>query len=236
MSDAGLQVEPRLDIRPAYTVAADHVRRAIHLGEYKPGDKFPPERQHAEQLGISRVTMREAIRILATEGYVEVRRGATGGVTVLDLRRDPAEMREQLRLRLDEMLDLQRFRAVNERLAAELAAGRATEVDLAALEASVVALDESEDFGHFRQADSAFHLGIAAAARSPLLAAAVEQARTTMFGFTDALDPTVAPASRGDHRRILDAVRNRDSRAAGRAMQAHVERTTRELMVFIEGS
>ncbi len=211
-------------------------RRKIHLGEYKPGDKLPPERQHAEQLGISRVTLREAIRTLAAEGYVDVRRGATGGVTVLDLQQDPSELRETLRLRLDEVLDLQRFRAVNERLAAELAADRATEDDLAALEASVLALDESEDFGQFRQADSAFHLGIAAAARSPLLAAAVEQARTTMFGFTDALDPTLAPASRGDHRRILDAIRNGDSRAAGRTMQAHVERTTRELMLFIEGS
>ena len=58
------------------TRAADHLRRAIHLGEFKPGDKFLPERQHAEQLGISRVTLREAIRVLEAEGYVEVRRGS----------------------------------------------------------------------------------------------------------------------------------------------------------------
>src|SRR6185503_9449014 len=100
MSSVELQLQPRLDIRPAYTVAADHVRRAIHLGEYKPGDKFPPERQHAEQLGISRVTMREAIRTLAAEGYIEVRRGATGGVTVLDQKQEPSELREKLRVRL----------------------------------------------------------------------------------------------------------------------------------------
>lgn len=226
----------RLDIRPAYAVATDHLRRAIHLGEFKPGDKFLPERQHAEQLGISRVTLREAIRVLEAEGYVEVKRGSAGGVTVLGSQQSSTQLRQVLRSRLEELLDLQRFREVNERLAAELAAERASATEIAALEASVVDLERSTNLGEFRQADSAFHLGIAAAARSPLLATAIEQVRTAMFDVADALDPHMTSTSLKAHRRILEAIRARDARAAGRAMTAHIKRTSQELVEFTDGS
>lgn len=227
----------RLEVQPAYAVAVHHIRRAIHLGEYKPGDKLLPERQHAEQLGVSRVTLREAIRVLEGEGYVKVRRGSAGGVTVLSPQHSQGELREQLRLRLDELLDIQRFRAVNERLAAQLAAERATKDDIRDLEESTELLAKSQDLGEFRRADSAFHLGIAAAARSPLLATAVEEGRAAMFGIADALDAAVAVASSlKAHQRILGAIRDGDAAAAGRAMAAHVERTSRELEEFTNGS
>lgn len=226
----------RLDIRPAYAIATDHLRRAIHLGEFKPGDKFLPERQHAEQLGISRVTLREAIRVLEAEGYVEVKRGSAGGVTVLGSQQSSAQLRQLLRSRLQELLDMQRFREVNERLAAELAAERASASEVAALDASVVDLEQSTSLGEFRQADSEFHLGIAAAARSPLLATAIEQVRTAMFDVADALDPHIASTSPKAHRRILEAIRAKDAKAAGRAMASHIKRTSRELIEFTDES
>lgn len=225
-----------LDLRPAYAVATDHLRREIHLGEFKPGDKFLPERQHAEQLGISRVTLREAIRVLEAEGYVEVKRGSSGGVTVLGSQQSSAELRQILRSKLDEMLDLQRFREVNERLAAELAAERASASEIAALEDSIADLGKSGNLGEFRQADSAFHLGVAAAAKLPLLATAIEQARTAMFDVADALDPHMTSTSVKAHRRILEAIRAGDARAAGRAMGGHIKRTSRELIEFTDKS
>lgn len=226
----------RLDLRPAYAVASDHLRRAIHLGEFKPGDKFLPERQHAEQLGISRVTLREAIRVLEAEGYVEVKRGSAGGVTVLGSQQSSAQLRHSLRPRLNELLDLQRFREVNERLAAQLAAERATDAEIAVLEASVIDLEQSTNLGEFRQADTVFHLGIAAAAKLPLLESAIEQVRTATFDVADALDPHMAVTSLKAHRRILDAIRARDAKAAGRAMESHIKRTSRELIEFTEES
>jgi GntR family transcriptional repressor for pyruvate dehydrogenase complex len=224
----------RLEIRPAYAVATDHLRRAIHLGEFKPGDKFLPERQHAEQLGISRVTLREAIRVLEAEGYVEVKRGSAGGVTVLGSQQSSAQLRQIVRSKLNDLLDMQRFREVNERLAAELAAERATEAEVDALEGPVTDLEKSTGLGEFRQADSAFHLGIAEAARSPLLATAIKQVRTEMFDFADALDPQMTTTSEKAHRRILEAIRAKDAKAAGRAMEAHVKRTSRELIEFTD--
>lgn len=224
----------RLDIRPAYVVATDHLRRAIHLGEFKPGDKFLPEREHAEQLGISRVTLREAIRVLETEGYVEVKRGSAGGVTVLGPQQSSAQLRQLLRSRLQELLDLQRFREVNERLAAELAAERASTSEIAELETAVVDLEQSTNLGEFRQADSEFHLGIAAAVGLPLLVTTIEQVRTAMFDVADALDPHIASTSPKAHRRILDAIRAKDPKTAGRAMGSHIKRTSRELIEFTD--
>ncbi len=74
----------RIEPSPVYELVVERIRRAIHIGSYVPGDRLPPERALAEQLGVSRTTVREAIRVLEGEGYVESRRGATGGVILLD--------------------------------------------------------------------------------------------------------------------------------------------------------
>jgi DNA-binding FadR family transcriptional regulator len=233
MSQGVFRGPQRIEVLPAYAVVVEHIRRAIHLGEYKPGDKLMPERRHAEHLGVSRVTLREAIRVLEGEGYVQTRRGSAGGVIVLSTRESPEQLREQLRGRLDELLDIQDFRLVNERLAAERAAERADEEDFAALEEALAAMEASEGLGDFRQADSAFHLRIAAAARSPLLMAAIEEARAAMFNTADAFDGLVTvAASLKAHQRIFAAMQDRDAARAGRAMARHVESTSRDLVAF----
>src|SRR5258707_3091369 len=74
----------RVEHVPVYGLIVDQLRRAIHSGAFVPGDKFPPERELSKQLGVSRASVREAIRVLEGEGYVETRRGARGGLIVLD--------------------------------------------------------------------------------------------------------------------------------------------------------
>src|SRR5512133_101079 len=104
------QPDDRLDVPPAYAVVVEHLRRAIMLGTYAPGDKLPPEREHAERLGVSRVTLREAVRVLEGEGLVEVRRGSMGGTTVRGGHAATADVRRHLRGRLDTILATQEFR------------------------------------------------------------------------------------------------------------------------------
>jgi GntR family transcriptional regulator, transcriptional repressor for pyruvate dehydrogenase complex len=222
-------IEP-LVVAPAYAVVVDHLRRAIHLGTYGPGDKLPPERTFAPQLGVSRVTLREAIRVLEAEGYLQVRRGATGGVTVRQRSGSPDELLEEVRASRDKLGALLEFRLVNERLAAERAATRVTAADVEALEATIAAMRETEGIGPFRHADSEFHLRIAAAADCDVLERAIEDARVAMFLAVDVLqyDVVLASTLRG-HERVLEALRAGDAAAAGRAMAAHVRTTTREL-------
>lgn len=232
-ADSPPTTEP-LVVPPAYAVVVQHVRRAIHLGQYAPGDKLPPERVFAPQLGVSRVTLREAIRVLETEGYVKTRRGATGGVTVLGRSESPEQLRERVRDQRDELSSLLEFRLVNERLAARRAATRVTPGDLAALEGTLAAMRESADVGSFRRADSAFHLRIAEAADFALLRAAVEEARAAMFLPLDALEyKLVLSATIRGHERILAALREGDADKAGRAMVAHVNTTSRELEAIL---
>lgn len=217
-------------IPPAYELVVNRLRRAIHLGVYRPGDKLPPERAHAEQLGVSRVTLREAIRVLEGEGYVQTRRGAMGGVTVLDRRESPERIRRQLRENLDDLRGLADFRLANERCAAERAAERVTDADLAALREAVEALRVSGSIGDFRQADSWFHLRIADVADCTPLRQAVEDARAEMFLPLDALDfELIVPASVKAHTKILVALEARDPAKAGRAMAAHLRHTGEEL-------
>lgn len=181
---AKLSKPPPLEVPPAYEVVLEHLRREIQLGKYPPGEKFPPERAHAELLGVSRVTLREAIRALEGEGYVETRRGATGGVAVLDRREPPEQLRDRLRWSIDELESISDFRIANERCAAERAAKRISGADLDELEDSIRALEESETIGQFRLADSRFHLGIAQASRT-LSPSGPPSAQSAPLGFAD---------------------------------------------------
>ncbi|MBB4660657.1 FadR/GntR family transcriptional regulator [Conexibacter arvalis] len=219
-----------LVVAPAYAVVVDHLRRAIHLGRYAPGDKLPPERTFAPQLGVSRVTLREAIRVLEGEGYLTTRRGATGGVIVLGHGVPREQLLEQVRERRDEIVALLQFRLVNERLAAERAATRIEPQQLDELERTIAELRAAEAIGAFRQADSAFHLTIAQAADCELLRKAVEDARAAMFLPLDAIEyELIRAATLRGHQRVLAALRRGDAAAAGRAMAAHVRATEREL-------
>jgi DNA-binding FadR family transcriptional regulator len=219
-----------LAVPPAYELVLNRLRRAIHLGIYGPGDKLPPERAHAEQLGISRVTLREAIRVLEGEGYVETRRGSMGGVTVLDRKEPPVQLRRRLREDIEQLRAVADFRLANERCAAERAATRVDEDDIAALARAIDALRDSTSVGNFRQADSFFHVRIAEAADCELLRQAVEDARAAMFMPLDALDfELIHSSSVRDHEKILQALKGADAAKAGRAMASHLRHTNDEL-------
>jgi DNA-binding FadR family transcriptional regulator len=229
MSSTEQAVAP-IQVPAAYGVVVEHIRRAIHLGVYSAGDRLPPERAHAKQLGVSRVTLREALRVLEGEGYLEMRRGATGGATVIAR----GETKARLRQRLDELVGIQEFRIANESLAARRAAERATAADLGELERTIDVIRDEPTQHDFRRADSDFHLKIAAIADHELLREAIEDARAAMFGQIDVVDFEVITqtAVRG-HQRIVDALREGDASKAGQAMTAHVKSATKEILAVL---
>jgi GntR family transcriptional regulator, transcriptional repressor for pyruvate dehydrogenase complex len=206
-----------------------------HLG---PGDRLPAERELAEQLGVARISVREAIKILQQHGYVTVRRGALGGTYVTELTEPLAMWRMRMRTQAGEFDDVIDFRIALETHAARLAAIRRERSDLATLRAAIAKLDQV-DSGHaaFRLADSQFHRGLARAARNVRLETAIESARGELFSPHDLL-PYVNPVdeSRRDHRQIYDAVRDGDRDAAASAMREHIERTRHQLREIVFGS
>src|SRR5260370_2478884 len=166
-----------VDLIAAHRVVPERLRHAIHIGPYLPGDKLPPERTLAQQLGVSRMAVRGAIRVLRAEGYVASRRGSAGGITVLDQGEDIKRLRQVLLGRMAELDDDFEFRIAVEGAAARLAAQRRTKRDLARLHEAYLELEQGRATARFRAADNVFHLAIADAARHPVTRPAIESVR-----------------------------------------------------------
>jgi GntR family transcriptional regulator, transcriptional repressor for pyruvate dehydrogenase complex len=221
------------------TISADiasRLRALIHAGDLGPGDRLPPERELAKQMGVGRVSVREALRTLQANGYVEVRRGATGGAFVTQLDRPYRDWLTSMRSSAREINDILDLRIGLETQAARLAAGRRTDDDLAAMSQAIEAMSSSDSRVTFRSSDARFHGALAQAARNQRLEAAIASARGEMFAPLDALAYTeVVESSKAAHSAIYEAVREQDVEQAAHAMVAHLEHTREELQQLIFG-
>jgi GntR family transcriptional repressor for pyruvate dehydrogenase complex len=216
---------------------AEHLRTLIHQGEVGPGDRLPAERELAERLGVARASLREAIKVLQDEGYVQVRRGALGGTYVTELLEPLEKWRIRMRTQAGEFDDIIDFRIALETDSARLAAIRRDRADLARLRGSIKSLGQvSSGHAAFRLSDSQFHSWLARAARNARLETAIELARGELFVPHDLL-PYADPIeeSRRDHQQIYEAVRASDPDAAASAMREHIERTRHQLRAIVFG-
>ena len=219
-------------------VAAD-LRQRIHAGDYSPGDRLPPQRDLAEQLGVARVSVREGIRQLVDSGYLEVRRGAAGGAFVTELSRPLEAWRHRLRSMAGELDELIDFRIAVESKAAGLAAERAGRVELAEMRTAIKAMRAlrspgSEPRTAFRQADGQFHDALSRAARNRRLDDVIREARLELFTPYDllAFDEPLTPVI-NDHQAIYAAVRDGASARAAELMADHIEHTRQQLRSFV---
>lgn len=226
----------RIDHAPAHELVVDQIRRAIQLGRFLPGDRLPAERDLAGLLGVSRATVREAIRVLEADGVVSVRRGAHGGLVVNRLyAMDTRTLRARLTKQTRELNDIFDYRLAVECMAARLAAERRTAEDLLylgdALErmAELAADTGSEQGAHitaqFNAVDTEFHLGIASASANPYLIEGAEKVRRAMFLPVGAVFSQLRADANDIHAAIFDAIRLADVDAAERHMRQHVDAT-----------
>jgi DNA-binding FadR family transcriptional regulator len=156
---------------------AQQLRQLIHSGELGPGDKLPSERELADRLGVARVSLREAIKLLQGTGYVEIKRGARGGTFITGLEAAYRRWVGRLREEASELDDIIDYRIAIESRAAALAAVRRVESDLAEQRTAIERLDDAQERSAFRLADSQFHGAVARASGSRRLEAAIHYAR-----------------------------------------------------------
>ena len=220
----------RVEHVPVYGLVVDQLRRAIHNGSFVPGDKFPPERELSKQLGVSRASVREAIRVLEGEGYVETRRGANGGIIVLDRGQTEDRLAEVIRAKLPEIEQAIDFRLAIECSAARLAAMRRTDDDLDSLRAAFAIMAEGRETQRFRAADSAFHQGIARAAQNDWMERSIADARAFLWMTVDKVAENVFRTAQLHHGQILAAIESGDPDAAERHVAAHIEVTRTDLI------
>jgi DNA-binding FadR family transcriptional regulator len=221
------------------TVAEDvahHIRLLIHDGALSAGDKLPGERDLAADLGVGRVSVREAIRLLADGGYVTVRRGARGGTFVAGLDSAYEAWLEQMRTRAGELDSILDVRIALEGHAASLAAQRRSNAELAGLRMTIADMEGASTRAGFRLADSRFHAAVALAARSARLADITAQARGEFFLPADTLifEEQVEVSVSG-HGAVLRALSARDPEAARAAMTDHIEDTRAHVHRILRG-
>jgi GntR family transcriptional regulator, transcriptional repressor for pyruvate dehydrogenase complex len=218
---------------PAYELVLEQLRRSIHLGHFGHGDKLPPERELAKQLGVSRTTVREAVRVLEGEGLVEIRRGSAGGIIVRTQTARPADLRRRLR-EFEEIID---FRIAVESMTARLAAGRRTKADIADLERAFGRLESFSagegEVSDWLRADGEYHLLIARIARNARLARAVEEARAGMFLPIGAVWGGLEQRAHLMHTELQEALVAGDPERAAEAMTAHIEATRADVHAVV---
>ncbi|GAB3596541.1 FCD domain-containing protein [Angustibacter peucedani] len=199
---------------------------AIALGLLPDDEQLPSETDLAERLGVSTVTVREALTSLREQGLVRTRRGRGGGSFVC-APDDAATSVLRARLRrfgLGELRDLADHYAAISGACARLAAERADENDLARLAAGTERLEAAADAGARRRAEGQYHLELAAAAQSPRLTReeiALQSAVGPVLWLPYSDDGAVADACR-EHRRLHEAVAAGDGAAARAAAETHV--------------
>jgi len=234
-TEHALRLAP-IHVPAAYEHVAARLRRAIWLGELIPGERLPSEREMAEGFEVSRLTIREALRVLQGEGLIAIRRGNGGGSTITSKQVTAAQRHNELIEARHRLLEVHEIRLGIEPMAARLAAERATAEHIAQLEQKQLALVDSDDLASFRRADSAFHVAIAAASGNRLLERAVEDARSALFIVIDVHEfDLVKHTSAHAHGDIVQAIAGRKGERAATLMASHIEQAWAEISAVIDG-
>ena len=202
------------------------IKEMILSGEIGPGDRLPPEKELSERLGLSRSSMREAVKALEVIRVLDVRRGDGTYVTSLE----PRLLLEAMTFIVDlhddsSILELFAVRRILEPAAVALATVQMTDAAIAALRAQVELVDESTDVEGLVAHDLEFHGAIAAAAGNSYLAGLIDSlsshtVRARIWrGLTQehSVERTLA-----EHRAIVDALERRDAELAHALTTVHI--------------
>jgi DNA-binding FadR family transcriptional regulator len=212
-------------------VIVDQIRELIHSGKLRPGDRLPSERELCNRFGVSRVTVREALRVLEAGGLVDIRVGAHGGafVTTPSQARLGAGLADLLRLSPLTAAEVTEARMVFELGIVPMVVARATDEDIAALreicdrqkaalKTDSLSIDLSAEF-HTRVAACTHNAAIEMLVESfhgPLLMS-LKEAKTRA--------PLMGRKGATEHAKFVDAVAAGDVEQATAIMRAHLQRT-----------
>jgi GntR family transcriptional regulator, transcriptional repressor for pyruvate dehydrogenase complex len=210
-----------------YQQIVQQIEEYVQQGSLKAGDQLPAERELAQQFGVSRTAVREAIKTLHEKGLVEALPGRGTFITNGPTR--------SMRQSLDRILKsgeaggtawLVEFREILEPEIAALAATRAGEQDITAMREAVRVMDMTQrDLESFIEADLDFHLALAEAAANPLILSLIDSIVGLLREQRMQIFNTAGGPARGQahHKRILEAVERSDAPGAREAMSLHLQ-------------
>lgn len=216
-----------------YKRIVEHIRGEISSKKLRPGDRLPPEANLARSLGVSRPTVREALKVLESQKVLRSSTGPTGGTFVEAI--DGAGVAEYLKdsitllLDVDELTleELWEVREVTDVPAAELAAVRRTEQDMFVIE-KTVEMDKLKEGVHI-VSDISFHRAIAEASKNRMLslfAGSIHMTLRTLaerYIMPEDVLPEVKRISQQQHRLIYEAISDQDGALAATRMREHLQ-------------
>lgn len=236
MTEANVQFETARPQR-AFDVMITQVRDRLRSGDLRPGQKLPSEREFAEQLGLSRNTVREGLRMLEIAGLVTLRKGASGGAFVTDSTADAVTRGfiDGLTLTDFALSDLTESRIGLETFIVEKVCQRATDEELDELEASArtaAELDAQTRWPEKVKAHMRFHEELTAAAHNPILSVLISPLITMTSELVLRTGPSADDFIEASRARLLAALRKRDTRAATGELEWYLSRLNER---WIEG-
>ncbi|HSK32185.1 MAG TPA: FCD domain-containing protein [Propionicimonas sp.] len=214
----------------AYQVVLRHIEAGILAGTFRAGQQLPPERDLAALLGVGRSAVREAMRVLQTQGLITSSTGPGRGTRIAPAQGSALARIFQLHFALSDTGsgDLTETRVALERSSAALAAQRATPPSLRRLAAIVEGMEAAQSIDEFNELDTEFHVLIARAGQNQLIAdltVAIRQAVRDVIrdASNDLADwPRFRLRLRREHGEILDAIAAGDASAAASLMETHI--------------
>ncbi|MET9131256.1 FadR/GntR family transcriptional regulator [Streptomyces antibioticus] len=216
--------------------ALEQILQVVRLGLVPAGGRLPAERELAERLGISRVTLREVLKVLQDQGLLESRRGRYGGTFVLP-RPDGGGGEAALRRRIAEVdvEDVLRFREVLESGAAGLCAAHGLTGERADRLREALARTADAPLADYRRRDTLLHLTLAELCGSPSLAARYVAVRATVNDLLDCIPLLVRNLehSQRQHTALVEAVLDGDADGAREIAREHCAGTAALLRGFL---
>lgn len=221
---------------------AAQIKKAIDAGQYCPGDKLPSENQLAELFQVSRTSIREAVKVLAGQGLVEVKRGIGAFVTAATPDDHLTKLEDVIYRQKDQLLELFQIRRILEEEVAAQAVRKATGEDIDKLSKLIEAAEETAarnsetKIGELHAINSNFHCTLLEITGNNTL-------KQIMNSLIDALDgsrritlqlPGRHTISVAGHRVILDAIKEGDENKAREAMRDHLRGVEENIKRMIE--
>jgi DNA-binding FadR family transcriptional regulator len=210
--------------------ATNWMREQVFSGKFSEGEILPSEGELAVQLGLSRNAMREAMRILATQGLIEISQGKRPKIKTIDTSAAISTLDVLLRRSGASLKDLIAVRFPIECEIAAIVATKANDENIKMLDQTIVNLKSANTIKERIAADMAFHKGLAQITGNPIfiiiydiISGLLQDAQSITFPKAG-----VEIAIRG-HSEILNSIKNGDSNTARKAMLLHLEESKRDL-------
>jgi GntR family transcriptional regulator, transcriptional repressor for pyruvate dehydrogenase complex len=218
-----------------YEQIVQQIEESILKGTLKTGDQLPAERDLAQRFGVSRTAVREAVKALREKGLVEAYSGR--GTFITDGTSQAVRQSLDLMVKIGQPEGSQylaELRAILEPEIAALAAVRGQDSDMATMREAVAVMDRAgRDPDAYIEADLDFHLSLAEAAANPLILSLIDSIVGLLREQRMKIFKVEGGPERGQfhHKRILEAMEQRDSEKARAAMRAHLEQVREDSQV-----